>query len=330
MDRELLLEIGVEELPASWLPALTRAAGRRSSQARLDEARPRRRDARVESLQHAAPADGVRRRSSPSARKIATRRSRARRCRPRSTPRAIRRRPRFGFAKKARRRLRRARAARHAARASTSPYRTPHRAAERRSTCCRTCSAALLRDLTFPKQMHWDAQLDDGKGELLFGRPIRWLLFLYGGRVVPFTIARHAERVEPARAGRHVRRRDLRPPVPRDERPRRAARSRCGRFDEYRKQADRELRHARRASNGAIAIARELEAQARTLGGRAMLQQRPQSQALLEEVPDLVEYPAVVAGAFGARVPRAAGRSADDDADSSSALLSGGRRRTAS
>ena len=48
----------------------------------------------------------------------------------------------------------------------------------------------FLRELTFPKMMHWDAQLEDGKGELLFGRPIRWLLFLYGGRVVPFTIAR--------------------------------------------------------------------------------------------------------------------------------------------
>ena len=40
--------------------------------------------------------------------------------------------------------------------------------------------------------MHWDAKLDDGRGELLFGRPIRWLLFLYGGRVVPFTIGAHA------------------------------------------------------------------------------------------------------------------------------------------
>jgi glycyl-tRNA synthetase beta subunit len=40
--------------------------------------------------------------------------------------------------------------------------------------------------------MHWDAMLDDGKGELLFGRPIRWMLYLYGGRVVPFTITRTA------------------------------------------------------------------------------------------------------------------------------------------
>ena len=41
--------------------------------------------------------------------------------------------------------------------------------------------------------------LEDGKGELLFGRPIRWLLFLYGGRVVPFTIGRAAERRRAAR-----------------------------------------------------------------------------------------------------------------------------------
>src|SRR6185369_16276892 len=40
-----------------------------------------------------------------------------------------------------------------------------------------------LRALAFPKMMHWDAMLEDGKGELLFGRPIRWILFLYGGRV---------------------------------------------------------------------------------------------------------------------------------------------------
>ncbi|MBW8896008.1 MAG: glycine--tRNA ligase subunit beta, partial [Acidobacteria bacterium] len=52
--------------------------------------------------------------------------------------------------------------------------------------------SGLLRDLSFPKQMHWDAKLDDGRGELLIGRPIRWLLFLYAGRVVPFTIGHAA------------------------------------------------------------------------------------------------------------------------------------------
>src|SRR5690349_19875129 len=38
MDRELLIEIGVEELPASWLPGLTRQIGERL-EARLKEMR---------------------------------------------------------------------------------------------------------------------------------------------------------------------------------------------------------------------------------------------------------------------------------------------------
>ena len=48
----------------------------------------------------------------------------------------------------------------------------------------------VLRDFTFPKQMRWDAYLEDGKGDLVFARPIRWLVLLYGGRVVPFVIRR--------------------------------------------------------------------------------------------------------------------------------------------
>ena len=38
MDRELLIEIGVEELPAAWLPGLTRQLGERL-EARLKDAR---------------------------------------------------------------------------------------------------------------------------------------------------------------------------------------------------------------------------------------------------------------------------------------------------
>jgi glycyl-tRNA synthetase beta subunit len=58
--------------------------------------------------------------------------------------------------------------------------------------------AVLLRDLTFPKQMHWDAELtDEGRAALRSSLPIRWLLFLYGGRVVPFTIARQATASSP-------------------------------------------------------------------------------------------------------------------------------------
>lgn len=48
--------------------------------------------------------------------------------------------------------------------------------------------AATLRALSFPKRMSWDAWLDDGKGAFPFGRPIRWLVALLEGQVVPFTI----------------------------------------------------------------------------------------------------------------------------------------------
>jgi glycyl-tRNA synthetase beta chain len=47
---------------------------------------------------------------------------------------------------------------------------------------------ATLRALAFPKRMSWDAWIDDGKGAFPFGRPIRWLLALLDGGVVPFAI----------------------------------------------------------------------------------------------------------------------------------------------
>ncbi len=48
--------------------------------------------------------------------------------------------------------------------------------------------AGVLRALAFPKRMSWDAWLEDGKGAFPFGRPIRWLLLLLDGAVVPFAI----------------------------------------------------------------------------------------------------------------------------------------------
>ncbi|HKC12496.1 MAG TPA: glycine--tRNA ligase subunit beta [Vicinamibacteria bacterium] len=48
--------------------------------------------------------------------------------------------------------------------------------------------SAVLRSLTFPKRMSWDAWLEDGKGAFPFGRPIRWLLALLEGQVVPLAI----------------------------------------------------------------------------------------------------------------------------------------------
>jgi glycyl-tRNA synthetase beta chain len=58
--------------------------------------------------------------------------------------------------------------------------------------------ASTLRALNFPKRMNWDAWLEDGKGAFSFGRPIRWIVALLDGRVVPFTIF---EMVNGAKAG---------------------------------------------------------------------------------------------------------------------------------
>jgi len=153
-----------------------------------------------------------------------------------------------------------------------------------------------LRGLQFPKAMRWDAMLEDGKGDLLFGRPIRWMLYLYGGRVVPFTIARtpaaqtsqvqdvstgavtygHRFLTTSGRAGRAIKVRS---------------------FDEYRARLlenfvilERAERHNK--------IARELDAKAQRLQGRVSRVVRGDT-GLLHEVPDLVEYPSVVAGTFG-------------------------------
>ena len=43
-----------------------------------------------------------------------------------------------------------------------------------------------LRGLRFPQAMNWDAKL--GGEPFLFGRPIRWIVALFGGQVVPFRI----------------------------------------------------------------------------------------------------------------------------------------------
>jgi glycyl-tRNA synthetase beta chain len=288
MDRELLIEIGVEELPAAWMPALTRQLAERVG-ARLKEYRiapaapiesfstPRRLTARVAKIAErqedldetisgppvsaAIGADGA------------------------PTPAGL------GFAKK------QGVAFDELARVTTpkGEYLAYHRR-HRGKSAVDTLPAvlgALLRDLSFPKQMRWDAQLDDGRGELLFGRPIRWLLFLYGGRVVPFTIGR-----TPGAAGAQVL--DVESAALTYGHRFLATSGRAGRsikvrtFDEYRARLAEHfvvLDHAERRDR----IARDLESHARRLGGRVHLKEHA---ALIEEVADLVEYPGVVAGFY--------------------------------
>jgi glycyl-tRNA synthetase beta chain len=288
MDRELLLEIGCEELPASWLPDLTRQIGEAVASglagARLNV------DAPIET--YSTP-----RRLTVCNDRVAERQtdleevlngppvSAAFSAAGEPTPAAL------GFAR------------RHGVEVSSleqvSTPKGPYLAFRKRERGKPSVDvlpdvlAVVLRALSFPKAMHWDAWLDDGRGELLFGRPIRWILFLYGGRVVPFEIRRTESAQSPqvqdvrsaavtyghrflttsGRAGRAIKVRS---------------------FEDYRARLlehfvvlDRAERQDR--------IARELEAKARKLNGRVASHLVSRS-ALLDEVPDLIEYPAVIAG----------------------------------
>jgi len=292
MDRELLIEIGCEEIPASWLPGLTTQMARHLD-ARLKTLRleadqpaesystPRRLTARVvrlserqTDLEEVVTGPPVAAAFTPAGE---------------PTPAAA------GFARK---------------------YGVEVSALERHETPKGTYLAyrlrqrgkatvdvlpdvlgGLLRDLTFPKQMRWDAHLEDGRGELVFARPIRWLVLLYGGRVVPFVI----RRTEAAQG-----------PLVQDVRT--AANTYGHRFLTTSGRAGRAIKvktfedyQTRLLENFVILlreereskIKRELETQARKLGGRVSSLVAAHS-SLLAEVPDLVEYPSVVAGHFPA------------------------------
>jgi glycyl-tRNA synthetase beta chain len=293
MDRELLLEIGVEEMPASWLPGLTtELAGR--LKARLTEiglpvestieahSTPRRLTACVPEL--------VDRQEDREERLMGPPVSAAFDAEGHPTNAGL------GFARKLGIDFE-----------TVEQIDTPRgkylsylKRIRGRATVdvLPEVLAKVLRDLPFPKQMHWDALLEDGRQSFVFGRPIRWLLFLYGGRVVPFTIARHAlassPRVQDVSAGAVTYGHRF---LATSGRAGRAIKVRS--FDEYRKKLAENFVVLSRIERR-DRIMRDLEAHARRIGGRALLQQHPQAEALLDEVPDLVEFPAVVAGAFGA------------------------------
>src|SRR5262249_6446363 len=290
MDRELLLELGCEELPASWLPGLTSQVGE-VVMSQLKEQRlapetpvetystPRRLTVRIARLAE-RQTDLEELVNGPSVSASFT---------PDGTPTTA--------------------AAKFAEKngidvASLERVDTPKgvylafRKKQRGRAAVDVLPDVLratLRGMTFPKLMRWDAMLDDGGGELLFGRPIRWLLFLYGGRVVPFSILRtpaaqnsqvqdvasgavtygHRFLTTSGRAGRAVKVRS---------------------FDDYKSRLlenfvvlEEEERHNK--------IASALDANAQRLHGRVSRVVRAES-SLLDEVPDLIEYPGVVAGTF--------------------------------
>ncbi len=290
MDRELLLELGCEELPASWLPGLTNQIGevvvaqltahRLPPEAPAETfSTPRRLTVRIahiperqtdfEELVNGPPVSaGFKPDGTP-------------------TPAAT------GFAAKQGVEVQ-----------NLERVQTPkgeylaYRKRQRGKASADVLPDVLggtLRALTFPKLMRWDATLDDGRGELTFGRPIRWILFVYGGRVVPFTIGRtsaaQTSQVQDVNSGAVTYGHRF---LTTSGRAGRAIKVRT--FDEYRARLlenfvilERSGRHDK--------IARELDAKAQRLQGRVSRVVHGEA-GLLHEVPDLVEYPSVVAGTF--------------------------------
>jgi glycyl-tRNA synthetase beta chain len=290
MDRELLIEIGCEEIPAGWLPSLTTQVASHLD-ARLKEARltsdrpaesystPRRLTARVARLAE-RQADHEELVTGPPV-------SAAFKPDGEPTPAAV------GFAKKYGAEV-------SGLERSQTPkgtylaYRV-HQRGKATVDVIGDVLNGLLRDLTFPKQMRWDAYLEDGKGELVFARPIRWLILLYGGRVVPFVIRRtelsQGPLVQDIRSGPNTYGHRF---LTTSGRAGRAIKVKT--FEDYEARLLENfviLNRSERESK----IRRELETHARKLGGRVSGLVAAQS-SLLQEVPDLVEYPSVVAGHF--------------------------------
>lgn len=289
MDRELLIEIGCEEIPASWLPGLTDQLGqhlttrlkafRLTSDAPAETySTPRRLTARVvelaerqtdfEELVLGPPVSAAFRDGQP-------------------TPAAT------GFGRK---------------------YGVEVPALERRETprgeylahtvrqrgkatvdVLADVLAGVLRDMAFPKQMRWDAYLEDGKGDLPFARPIRWIVLLFGGRVVPFVIRRtelaQGPNVQDVASGASTRGHRF---LTTSGRAGRALKVKT--FEDYQARLLENFVILDRAEREQK-IRRELETHARRLGGRVSSLVAAHS-SLLQEVPDLVEYPSVVAGVF--------------------------------
>ena len=287
--RELLLEIGCEEMPASWIPGIEKQLAERLT-VRLEEVRVERRTpvrTFVGPRRLVATVAELAERQSDLEETVTGPPVRAGFDANGEPTRAA-----IGFARKQGVDV----AALARVQTPKGEYLACHRrqAGEAARSVLGGVLAATLRDLAFPKAMRWDATLDDGRGEFLFGRPVRWLVFLYDSSVVPFEIGRTpgavVSGVAPVRAGSVTYGHRFfgnggTPGAPIE----------VTSFADYRNRLekacvliDREDRRNR--------VTRELEAGADAVGGR--LATLDQQSVLHAEVPDLVEHPAVVTGTF--------------------------------
>jgi glycyl-tRNA synthetase beta chain len=129
----------------------------------------------------------------------------------------------------------------------------------------------ILGSLSFPKFMRW------AEGTVRFVRPIRWLLCIYGGRVVPVTIEGLQMKADAKTYGHRF----LSP---------RGARVRS--FQEYLETLEEKFVIVDQERRKAMVRTLATQAAA-TVKGRAVL-----DDELVEMVANLVEFPTVVCGAF--------------------------------
>ena len=281
--KELLLEVGCEEIPAAWLPDLTRQLAKRfaelSDKERLEPAgvesysTPRRFVLRAEVV--ARQSDREEKVWGPSL-KVAR------------DPKGAWTGAAQGFARKS----------------GVSPDDLQQGAKDPGSpddlylfalkkTAGRPASevlpgviAAALRALAFPKRMSWDAWLEDGKGAFPFGRPIRWLVLMLGGAVLPFEIfelvggARGPVIVrsgDATRGHRFFPRQNAGQPIP------------VGSFEDL---------QARLRENRVVLDARERDATLERQLAAGGVGQTETRTRLVEEWRELVEWPQVVFGAI--------------------------------
>jgi glycyl-tRNA synthetase beta chain len=127
----------------------------------------------------------------------------------------------------------------------------------------------LVSSLSFPKFMRW------GQGTIRFVRPIRWLLALYGGRVIPFEIDGVAS------GNRTFGHRFLS-----------RGQIRVRGFEDYLKRLEERFVVVNQARRRQMVVKLAQEAAAR-VGGKPVL-----DEDLVESVTYLVEFPNVVCGGF--------------------------------
>ena len=318
MDRELLIEIGCEEIPAGWLPGLT-AQMAQHVDARLKEAR----------LTSDAPAEAYStpRRLTARVIRVAERQtdfeelvtgppvSAAFKPDGEPTPAAT------GFAKKYGVEM-----------SALERQQTPkgeylaYRVRQRGKATVDVLAdvmGGVLRDIDVPEADALGRLPRRRQGRPVFARPIRWLVLLYGGRVVPFVIRRTEQAQGPTVQDIRSGPEHLRPSLPDDQRPRRP-RDQGQDLRRLSGAAARELRHPRpRAS----ASRRSAASSKRTRAGSAVAS-APSGGAVVAAAggPRPRRVPRGRRRAHSGGVPPAPRGSADDDDDSSPALLSGGGR----